>query len=61
MKNNSITRDAMKGLTEGANPKPTPTDLQAQELSTDPAERARQLAYQAQCEEMLNTGGDNNG
>jgi hypothetical protein len=56
----SLTKDALKKLKRAQNPPPTPTDLQAQKLSRDPKERARQLDYQAQATEMLGSGGDNN-
>jgi hypothetical protein len=39
----------------------TPNDLSNQKLSSNPAERARQLDYQAQQSEQFQEGGDLNG
>lgn len=38
----------------------TPSDLMNQKLSKDPAERVRQLDYQAQQSEQFQEGGDLN-
>jgi hypothetical protein len=47
-KTKGITAQAMNDLKMGQNPKPTKTDISAQKLSTNRAERVRQLDYQAQ-------------
>jgi hypothetical protein len=55
----SFVKGAMDSLTKPS--KPTRDDLSAQQLSTNPKERARQLDYQAQQSEQFQEGGDLNG